>query len=126
MLQRTIEEFGQRLGMPSLSLNDKGLAALDIDGSGRLSLEVTGAQDPKEMLVYLTTPIPPHDDNLIERALSFAHYKKPKPYVISTGVYNENLVITVRLAPQEITAQNLENTAIYLLDVRKTILEGGV
>lgn len=39
MLEQEINEFGRRLGLPGLELSAEGLAALDIENVGKLTLE---------------------------------------------------------------------------------------
>ena len=39
MLEQELNEFGRRMGLPALTFNSDGLAALDVERMGRLHLE---------------------------------------------------------------------------------------
>ncbi|MBQ7739040.1 MAG: CesT family type III secretion system chaperone [Desulfovibrionaceae bacterium] len=125
MINNAISQFGQRMGLPALALDEHGLAALDVDGVGRIHLEMNNAENHNEFLIYLSTPVPPHDTDLPKRALNLAHYKHGHPYNISTGLNNDNLIIIASLTESEVTVQNLENAVIFLMNLSQKITSVG-
>ncbi|MBQ9407249.1 MAG: type III secretion chaperone SycN [Desulfovibrio sp.] len=123
-LQSAIEAFGQRLGMPNLAVNDKGLAAIDIAGAGRLHLEISRTDMHEELLVYLTAPVPTHDHDIARRALAFCHYRHAHALPLWAGLYKDNLMVLTRFSEREATGQALENAALFLTNSLNSILQG--
>ncbi len=125
LLQSAVEEFGQRLGMPALAVENEGVTALDISGVGRLYLEISSKSGHEELLAYLTRPVPPHDRNVARRALDYCHYRHAWPLPLWAGMHKDNLVVLTRFSEREATGQALENAAIFLAESLNRILEGG-
>lgn len=116
MLEQELEEFGRRMGLPGLRFSREGLAALDVENMGRLHLEKAGARGMEELLVYLALPCPPHDRQAPERALAFCHYRHPRPFPLSAGLHNDQLIMLTRLPAREATAANMEKAVLLLAD----------
>ncbi|MCR4666080.1 MAG: type III secretion chaperone SycN [Desulfovibrio sp.] len=122
-MQSAVEEFGRRLGMPSLTVGPEGLAALDISDVGRLTLEILSKSGQEELLVYLSRPVPAHDRDLAKRALAFCHFSTPRPFALWAGIYKDDLILLTRFSEREATGQVLENAALFLTDSLKVICE---
>ena len=125
LLQSAIEEFGQRLGMPSLAAGPDGLVALDVSGVGRLFLEISRKSGHEELLAYLTRAVPSHDSDLARRALAFCHYRHGHPMPLWAGVHKGNLVVLTRFNEREATGQALENAALFLAECLNGIIKEG-
>lgn len=122
MLDQEIAEFGRRMGLPSLSLDERGLVALDVEHMGRLHLERAesapapcgGAGDGPALLVYLAAPCPPHDKDAPARVLELCHYRHGHPMPLTGGVHRDRYVLLTRLTERETTAASLENATKFL------------
>ena len=124
MLRTAIEQFGQRLGMGSLSMGPEGVIALDVSGVGRLYFELVKNNRHEELLVYLIRPLTFHDSDLARRALAFCHYAHVHPWPVWAGVHKDNVLILVRLSEREATGQVLENVSLFLTESLNRICEG--
>ena len=124
MLEQELNEFGRRKGLPGLSFSPSGLAALDVERMGRLHLEKSGKPGAEELLVYLARPCPAHDREAPERALALCHYRHPRPFPLSAGMHGDQLIMLTRLQEREVTAANLEKTALFLADAMNNVIQG--
>ncbi len=116
MLEQELNEFGRRMGLPALTFNPDGLAALDVERMGRLHLEKSGKPGTEELLIYLALPYPAHDREAPERALALCHYRYPRPFPLSAGVHGDRLIMLTRLPEREATAANMEKAVLFLAD----------
>lgn len=116
MLDQEIAEFGRRMGIPSLSLGQGDLLALDVDRMGRLHLEKRNdpVRGESELLVYLAAPCPPHDRTAAARVLDLCHYRHGHPMPLSGGVHRDRFVLLTRMPERTVTAAGLENAAKFL------------
>ncbi len=112
MLDREIFEFGRRMGMPEFALSASGVAALDVEGIGRLYLE--RGEDGSELLLYLAVSVPAHDALIPRKALEMCSYSMAHPWPLYSGVHANQLVLLTRLGEREATAASLENAVHFL------------
>ncbi len=118
MIDHEIAEFGRRMGISGLAFPPSGIIALDVEGFGRLHIE--RRDDEAEVLVYVTRPLPAHDREAPRRILELCDYRKGLPLVLTGGVYDDRLMLLIRLPQQEFTAGLLEADIRILGDlVRK-------
>ncbi len=115
MLDVEIAEFGRRMNMNELSLDDNGLLILDIENMGRLHLEI---KENHNLYIYLSLPYQAYDDTIPRKILELCSYHHGHPFPIRGGVHsaihegthtNWALLLT-ELTPQQINAATLENT----------------
>ena len=117
MIEREITEFGRRMGMPDFSLSERGLAALDVERLGRLHLE-RGPERPgrhdRELLIYLTRPVPDYDAKAPRRVLARCPYRPAAPLPLSGGVHDGRIVLLTRFPEREATAAGIEQAVRFL------------
>lgn len=113
MIEREIAEFGRRMGMPGFALNSQGVAALDVEGMGRLFLE----QSEHELLVYLALPCPAYDHEAPRRILRLCHYKNAHPLPLTGGFFSNKYLLLTRLSERAVTAAAIENAAQFLAEI---------
>ncbi|MBO4300232.1 MAG: CesT family type III secretion system chaperone [Desulfovibrio sp.] len=123
-IQSAIQQFGQRLGMPSLAMGREGVTALDISGVGRLHLEISSKSGHEELLACLMRNMPTHDQDIARRALAFCHYRHAHSLPLWVGMHKENLMVITRFNESEATGQALENAVIFLADSLNSICDG--
>lgn len=124
MLERELNEFGRRMGLPGLNFGPDGLVALDVERMGRLHLERGGRAGAEELLLYLSRPFPAHDGEAPERALTLCHYRYPRPFPLSAGIHGEQLIMLTRLTERETTAANMEKAVLMLADAMNKVNQG--
>jgi len=120
--QNTLNEFAQRLGMDTISLDSQGIAAFDITDLGRLSIEKKEHNGTEEILLYLSREIPPHNADIAEKSLAFCHYGHAHPYPLWSGVYKDTLIVLTRMDAQTSSGQMLENAVLFLTKSLDAIL----
>lgn len=122
MIEREIAEFGRRMGMPSFALSADGLAALDVEGLGRLYLE-RGPDDAREreLLVYVALPVPDYDTQAPRRVLEACHYRHAHPLPLAGGLHNGNIVLITRLPASRATAADIEKAVLFLGAIRDQV-----
>ncbi|UQZ90966.1 type III secretion chaperone SycN [Deltaproteobacteria bacterium Smac51] len=126
MFEREISEFGLRMGLGDLALSPpEGRLALDVEGLGRLHLEVA---ERDEVLVYLAAPLAAHDHETLPRALARCHYDEGFAPQLYCGFEDGQLMLMSRLSASEITAPALERLAEALFRTMRELfsnLSGG-
>ncbi len=117
MLDHEIAEFGRRMDMPGFALAG-GVAALDIEGLGRVYFE----RGDGELLVYLAVPVPAHDVQAPRRVLELCGYRHAHPMPLCGGVHAGNAVLLTRMDERAVTAAMLENAIAFLGQMQDRIL----
>lgn len=110
-LEHEIEQFGQRMGIANLAFTPAGMAALELEGAGRVYLE----RKPEELLVYIARTAPPYDHDMPRRILEACHYGKAHPVPLCGGMHKDQAVLLTRMPERGVTTAFLENTVNYLL-----------
>ncbi len=116
MLAYEIRAFGQRLGLDALELSAEGLARLDIDGIGAFYLELAEQGGRRELLAYLSAPVPEHDAEAARRLLELCDYRRGLPMPLSAGVFSGRAVLLTRMDEGAVTAPALENALRFLAE----------
>lgn len=117
MIRQQVTEFGRRLGMPSLELDNNGMAALDVERIGRLCLELQESADRQRepsLLVYIIVPSPSHDNTLPAKVLDMCHYRHGHLLPLVGGIHKEQLMLLTRLGERETSAAQIETAAHFL------------
>ena len=116
-----IGEFGKRLGIDGLSLNDRSAAGLVIAAGyaptgialGTLTLErlesPSGVGEP-ELLVVLSRTIEPSESARYGALLSRIHWRRHPAAALCAGLFRNELILSTRIPQRRVTASALENT----------------
>jgi type III secretion system chaperone SycN len=108
-----IKAFGQMLGVQNLSLNAQGIVQLKMESGITYALEET----TEVLLVQLLFPVSTFDGREIKkRLLLLTDYRKRKNkpfYVLRYS--SESLILQMRLHPEELSVQSLEQSMEYLM-----------
>ena len=117
MLEYEIEAFGRRLGLESLAFSQEGVARLDIENIGSFYLEKAEYNGRREILAYLSSPLPDHDTDAVRRLLSLCDYRRGLPMPLSAGVFSGRGMLLTRMAEEKVTAASLENVLRFLTEL---------
>ncbi len=117
MINNAIEEFAHRMDMPSFSLNENGLATLELEDSSFFSFEFANS----ELLMYLVFPANPHDAEAAAKALELAHYKYNHPVPLFTGLYRDHFMLLTRFEENDVTAAQIETAFQFLMSMRNRL-----
>lgn len=121
MLERVIGEFGARLGMNGLELNEQGLLIIDIDNVGRVNLELS--ENKENLYVYISLPYPPYDDTMAFKVLSLCSYHHGHGIALRGGVYNNWALLLMEFNVYNLSAADLENAIRLLADLIEQVFK---
>lgn len=110
-MEHEIEQFGRRMGIAGLAFTPDGMAALELEGAGRVYLE----RKPGELLVYIARTAPPYDRDMPRRILAACHYSKAHPVPLYSGMHKGQAILLTRMPERGVTTAFLENSVNYLL-----------
>lgn len=119
MLERAIAEFGNRLKIQELSLDENGLLVLDIDNIGRLSLEIS--ENGENLYLYLILPYPVRDDGMPRKVLELCSFHHAHPFPIRGGVHAGWVLLLTEFDVKKLDAATLENATRTLSSLLKTL-----
>ena len=109
--EHVIAEFGQRMGLPALAVDQDKPAQLRIEGIGTLFIEYAG----EEVLLYLARDFPPYDREALRRALVLCRSDLARLFPVYAGLYKDNvLVFLTRFDSKAFSLQGLEQAVPVL------------
>ena len=115
MLEHEILAFGRRFGLDSLALSREGMAQLDIDGLGAFHLELLEKGGRRELLVYLSVPVPPvQEADAARRLLELCGWRHALPMPLHGGVFSGQALVLTRMDEGQVSAAELENALRFL------------
>lgn len=117
MLEKEIDEFGRRIGLPGLKLNDNGLAQLNIEGLGCLSLELAaeGRHGERDLIFSIALSPDAHAAEKLPAAFASVNSEERLPLQMATGLLENRLILSARLSTDRVRASDLENALRLLL-----------
>ncbi len=120
MISTEIAEFGRRLGLTDLSLEERPLS-MDIEGIGKLTLELKSEPGVPRVLTVMLSSVTIQDPaEETRRLLRAADWRSNPPYTIQCGSLNDRVFALTRLEEGRIQAAEIENALRYLA----TLLNG--
>ena len=122
MFTHAIAQFGQRVHLPGLALSSEGVAALELQGLGRLYLEEGCENARRELLIYMCRPLPPHAAQCRRQALLLCAPAHNHPLPLTAGARGDQLLLLTRLTVPQATGAALENAVRFLTRMAEHIL----
>lgn len=117
MIDFELNEFGRRLGMPGLELNENAAAGVTIEGLGVLTFErVETPEGQAELLVSLSRPIESTEAGRFGALLERLDWRRHPVFTFSAGLFRDRLILSTRLNESAVTARMLENVLRALSD----------
>ena len=121
IVETTVNEFGQSLGLPELHFNHNGALSLSIEGLGMLFME----RYEGEVLVYLARSVPRFAEKAYQRALALCHYDQGHFTDVQPGLKGEDvLVLAVRFHDHEFTLHTINESIRLLGALHDTSIKG--
>lgn len=116
MIDEEIRDFGIRLGLDGLELNESGLATLALDGYS-LTLETGEGGCQNRLVMTLGLPLEPASAAAHYReALERSSWENALSFPLSAALFRDNLLLSVATALEDVTSAHLENILRFLLD----------
>lgn len=116
MLQDEILSFGRRLGLEGLSLGERGVAALEIENVGTLTLEMGEGSAEDSLLMTLAAPPRPEDAAQRYRlALERLDWRRGGP-AIAAGLHRGRLILCARLPAASLSEADLDRALRALME----------
>lgn len=116
-IDEEIKAFGERLGIDNLSLNDKGVVSLKIEGIGVLSLETTeDTRGVPVLLMAVGRTLEAEEESKLAFYLDRVNWRhNPKVFYHAT-LSGNRLVLCSRLPEPKVTVATLENVFRFLIN----------
>ncbi len=112
MLDTVIQEFGQRMNIDNLCLNEQNFLCLDIENIGRLHLEHD--QDKEQLFICLSLPYPEYEGDIPRKILEACSYRHGHAIEIRGGVNGGWAMLLSTVDSKNVQVAELENT-IHIL-----------
>ena len=81
----------------------------------------SAARNGRELLIYLTRPVPDYDAKAPRRVLERCHYRHADPLPLSGGVHDGRIVLLTRFPEREATAAGIEQAVRFLAAIMDTV-----
>jgi type III secretion system chaperone SycN len=106
IVDTTVRDFGQTMGMKGLAFNDAGVVRLRFENAGVLSIERTS----RGALVCLARPVGPDSAPTLQRALELCHFDEVDRLRPDVGMARDgSLVFSLALNEKAIDVPALED-----------------
>lgn len=125
MMQQTLLEFGNSIGLKNLDFNQNKVICLDFNDKGILYLEENG----QSLLIYLIKEISEKAFSIYKKSLTLSHFREKldiPTYRINSGLFEENkLAFIINLPHEEISLPNIDKTIKYLFKLHRNAEQTG-
>lgn len=116
MLSYEINEFGKRLGLPSLGLDENDRVGLEFDGVGSISLEVQKREFGAELLLVFAKALQADEMKKFASLLERVNWRTNLPFALTVACFRNQLILTARFSEEAVSAVVLENALRMMLD----------
>ena len=119
MISSAISQFGAKIGLKGLALNDQHSVHIAVEELGDLYLEESG----NDLLIYVSKKYPNLSQASLESALAFCHFKERSPFKTSAGLHKDETLAFIAREPQEtISEAKIMNAIEYLNSLHEKIV----
>ncbi len=108
MLERVIQEFGHRMDIADLGLDEQGMLCIDIENIGRLHIEQDQATE--RVFVCLSLPYPEFEKHIPRKLLETCSYLNKHSIDLRGGVHGGWATLVSTMSTTDIQVAALENT----------------
>lgn len=116
MLSFEINEFGKRLGLPGLELDENDRVSLEFDSVGSISLEVQRHDFGSELLLVFAKVLEVEEMKKFASLLERVNWRTNMPFALSVACFRNQVILTARFAEETVSAVVLENALRLMLD----------
>ena len=116
MLSYEINEFGKRLGLPSLELDENDRVGLEFAGVGSISLEVQKREFGAELLLVFAKALQADEMKKFATLLERVNWRTNLPFALTVACFRNQLILTARFSEEAVSAVVLENALRMMLD----------
>lgn len=116
MLSYEINEFGKRLGLPELELDENNQVSLAFEGLGVITLENQYNNFGNELLLVFSKSIEVDEVNKFEQLLERVNWRTNLPFTLSVAHFRSQIIMTARFAEEAVSAIVLENALRIMMD----------
>ena len=116
-----VSEFGRRIGLPNLRLDDQGKLRMALeDGTGLGVWHISGTAAP-EVVVYRSCPLAYLQAPAYRSALRLADFRQPNPWPVQAGVSQRELVLATRIPERAFSSTSFDQALERLTELIHTI-----
>ncbi len=114
MLNTLIEEFGKRMQIDELSLDEQGIVSLDIDNMGTLQLEYDSDSD--KLFVCFAREFAAYEQDMAQKVLELCSFSNGPSVWLQGGIKNNMVVLATKVDYHTKSSQDLENIVRILVE----------
>lgn len=116
-----ISDFGRRLGLTDLALDEQGRAALEFDGLGSVTIERAESGSPAEgdLVLALALPATPGETPDVGAILERASWDASAEPPLHAGVFHGRPVFALSYDETRVTGADLENGLRTLMEAAR-------
>lgn len=120
-IAQIVSDFGRRIGLPDLSLDDGGRLRMVLeDGTGLGLLQLSGEGSP-EIVVYRSCPLAYLNAPAFRIALRLADFRQPNAWPVQAGMSPRDLMLAMRIPERAFSTSSLENALSRLAELIDTL-----
>lgn len=121
MIQETLKNFGQSIGIKNLAFNEENVIQLEMENTGSLYFEADG----NDLLIYFIRPLPEASTQVYKKALSLCHLREKYDVAnikLNAGIWGDDkLVFLIRLGHSDIALPTIDKCLKLLLKLHKNV-----
>lgn len=110
-VQHALADYGRQLGFSALSLNERGVAQIELQSGRVLAIELIPRGTEEDVLVYLISSLGYEGATIKLKALQRAHYRQAASLPIQLACLGdgpeEQLIVLTRMGSRHCTPQAL-------------------
>ncbi|MFH0271640.1 type III secretion chaperone SycN [Vibrio jasicida] len=120
-IDASVDDFCRGMGLEAVDFSSAGRVQLSFEQSGTLHIE----KHQDCLFLMLAKPLPWHQPNEpIKKALSFCHAGQGWPFLIKTGLLDEQtLVFSAQIEGDEVTLPTIEQAFALLARLHKDVAD---
>ena len=118
---QVIEEFGNRLGLPGLALDDNGELGLALDDGTGIGVQKVPNDRWPEIIVFRSCPRAYLATEALRLALKMADFRQPGTWPVQAGASQRDFMLAMRIPERAFSTTSLEHALSRLQEMLASI-----
>lgn len=123
-VEQVVSEFGQRIGLPQLSLDDSGSIHLETMDQSSLGIFFVSDAPQPEVVVYRSMSANYLNGTQYRAALQSANFRNPQPWPLQAACDQRELIVAMRIPERSFMVSSLEKALEDLGLLMDRIVQG--
>lgn len=123
-VEQVVGEFGQRIGLPQLALDERGSIHLETMDESSLGIFFVSDSPQPEVVVYRSIPATYLGATHYCAALQSANFRNPQPWPLQAACDQRELIVAMRIPERSFMVSSLERALEDLGKMLACIVNG--